>query len=217
MFVFDFGKYAYLHHPDVICSLFKKKYTYLNRLVVVCFDFKKVCWLTSPRRCLFFILKSMLTGYLERSSSHGPMLAYLMLHLQVGIRTQTRTEIAILSSDLTMFSEHLAMCVLIGGKFSFWISKCCLFFLILSLQILKQRQQDCQRSPVFGAFEICPSFCAMHFYFKQIFSFWKIGSIPNPPVPSNSKSNQQWGSSTIISAISKGFCLDASGKSPSAS
>ena len=39
----------------------------------------------------------MLTGYLERSSSHGPMLAYLMLHLQVGIRTQTRTEIAILS------------------------------------------------------------------------------------------------------------------------
>ena len=60
----------------------------------------------------------MLTGYLERDhlmglcwhtfkkyadrlfrkrSSHGPMLAYLMLHLQVGIRTQTRTEIAILS------------------------------------------------------------------------------------------------------------------------
>ena len=96
----------------------KKKYTYLNRLVVVCFDFKKVCWLTSPRRCLFLILKSMLTGYLERDhlmglcwhtfkkyadrlfrkrSSHGPMLAYLMLHLQVGIRTQTRTEIAILS------------------------------------------------------------------------------------------------------------------------
>ena len=27
----------------------------------------------------------------------GPMLAYLMLHLQVGIRTQTRTQIAILS------------------------------------------------------------------------------------------------------------------------
>ena len=40
----------------------------------------------------------MLTGYLERSSSHGPMLAYLMLHLQVGIRTQTRTEIATLST-----------------------------------------------------------------------------------------------------------------------
>ena len=40
----------------------------------------------------------MLTGYLERSSSHGPMLAYLMLHLQVGIRTQTRTEIATLSN-----------------------------------------------------------------------------------------------------------------------
>ena len=99
----------------------KKKYTYLNRLVVVCFDFKKVCWLTSPRRCLFLILKSMLTGYLERDhlmglcwhtfknyadrlfrkrSSHGPMLAYLMLHLQVGIRTQTRTEIAILSAIL---------------------------------------------------------------------------------------------------------------------
>ena len=59
----------------------------------------------------------MLTGYLERDhlmglcwhtfknyadrlfrkrSSHGPMLAYLMLHLQVGIRTQTRTEIATL-------------------------------------------------------------------------------------------------------------------------
>ena len=71
MFVFDFGKYAYLHHPDVICSLFKKKYTYLNRLVVVCFDFKKVCWLTSPRRCLFLILKSMLTGYLERDHLMG--------------------------------------------------------------------------------------------------------------------------------------------------
>ena len=62
----------------------------------------------------------MLTGYLERDhlmglcwhtfkkyadrlfrkrSSHGPMLAYLMLHLQVGIRTQTRTEIAILSEN----------------------------------------------------------------------------------------------------------------------
>ena len=103
------------------------------------------------------------------------------------------------------------------GRFSFWMSKCCLFFLILSLQILKQGQQDCQRSPVFCAFEICPSFCAMHFYFKQIFSFWKIGSIQNPPVPSNSKSNQQCGYFTIISAISKGFCLDASGKSPSAS
>ena len=49
------------------------------------------------------------------------------------------------------------------------MSKCCLFFLILSLQILKQGQQDCQRSPVFCAFEICPSFCAMHFYFQQIF------------------------------------------------
>ena len=68
---------------------------------------------------MFFILKSMLTGYLERDhlmglcwhtfkkyadrlfrkrSSHGPMLAYLMLHLQVGIRTQTRTEIATLSN-----------------------------------------------------------------------------------------------------------------------
>ena len=67
---------------------------------------------------MFLILKSMLTGYLERDhlmglcwhtfkkyadrlfrkrSSHGPMLAYLMLHLQVGIRTQTRTEIATLS------------------------------------------------------------------------------------------------------------------------
>ena len=68
---------------------------------------------------MFLILKSMLTGYLERDhlmglcwhtfknyadrlfrkrSSHGPMLAYLMLHLQVGIRTQTRTQIAILSN-----------------------------------------------------------------------------------------------------------------------
>ena len=66
----------------------------------------------------------MLTGYLERDhlmglcwhtfknyadrlfrkrSSHGPMLAYLMLHLQVGIRTQTRTEIATLSSKRANF------------------------------------------------------------------------------------------------------------------
>ena len=72
----------------------------------------------------FFIFKSMLTGYLERDhlmglcwhtfkkyadrlfrkrSSHGPMLAYLMLHLQVGIRTQTRTEIAILSKKRQFF------------------------------------------------------------------------------------------------------------------
>ena len=74
---------------------------------------------------MFLILKSMLTGYLERDhlmglcwhtfkkyadrlyrkrSSHGPMLAYLMLHLQVGIRTQTRTEIATLSKHLSIFS-----------------------------------------------------------------------------------------------------------------
>ena len=71
----------------------------------------------------FFFFLSMLTGYLERDhlmglcwhtfkkyadrlfrkrSSHGPMLAYLMLHLQVGIRTQTWTEIAILS----LFSDY---------------------------------------------------------------------------------------------------------------
>ena len=67
----------------------------------------------------------MLTGYLERDhlmglcwhtfkkyadrlfrkrSSHGPMLAYLMLHLQVGIRTQTRTEIATLSAYSKLYS-----------------------------------------------------------------------------------------------------------------
>ena len=50
----------------------------------------------------------MLTGYLERSSSHGPMLAYLMLHLQVGIRTQTRTEIATLSGHY--LDMRLQMC-----------------------------------------------------------------------------------------------------------
>ena len=49
----------------------------------------------------------MPTGYLERSSSHGPMLAYLMLHLQVGIRTQTRTEIAILSHLTNTEQFHL--------------------------------------------------------------------------------------------------------------
>ena len=150
MFVFDFGKYAYLHHPDVICSLFKKKYTYLNRLVVVCFDFKKVCWLTSPRRCLFLILKSMLTGYLERDhlmglcwhtfkkyadrlfrkrSSHGPMLAYLMLHLQVGIRTQTWTEIAILSRNQDIFMSSVRMLSLAFVSRSYM---CPLFFLVAS-------------------------------------------------------------------------------------
>ena len=35
----------------------------------------------------------------RKKSSHGSMLAYFMLHLQVGIRTQTRTEIAIQSKD----------------------------------------------------------------------------------------------------------------------
>ena len=70
------------------------------------------------------------------------------------------------------------------------------------------------RSLVFCAFEICPSFCAMHFISNRFFHFGKIGSIQNPPVPSNSKSNQQCGNFTIISAIPKGFCLDASGKSP---
>ena len=70
----------------------------------------------------------MLTGYLERDhlmglcwhtfknyadrlfrkrSSHGPMLAYLMLHLQVGIRTQTRTQIAILSLGVRLGSNVL--------------------------------------------------------------------------------------------------------------
>ena len=55
------------------------------------------------------------------------------------------------------------------------------------------------------------------FISNRFFPFRKIGSIQNPPVPSNSRSNQQWGNSTINSAISKRFCLDLSEKSPSAS
>ena len=85
---------------------------------------------------MFLILKSMLTGYLERDhlmglcwhtfknyadrlfrkrSSHGPMLAYLMLHLQVGIRTQTRTEIATLSQLQDTFVIVFLVC-----KLTFW-------------------------------------------------------------------------------------------------
>ena len=83
---------------------------------------------------MFLILKSMLTGYLERDhlmglcwhtfknyadrlfrkrSSHGPMLAYLMLHLQVGIRTQTRTEIATLSRTTRWNSLKFAKSIVI--------------------------------------------------------------------------------------------------------
>ena len=119
MFLILESMLTYIIQTLSVRYLKRKDVWLINRLVVVCFDFKKVCWLTSPRRCLFLILKSMLTGYLERDhlmglcwhtfkkyadrlfrkrSSHGPMLAYLMLHLQVGIRTQTRTGIAILSN-----------------------------------------------------------------------------------------------------------------------
>ena len=48
-----------------------------------------LCWHT---------FKNYADRLFRKRSSHGPMLAYLMLHLQVGIRTQTRTEIAILSA-----------------------------------------------------------------------------------------------------------------------
>ena len=54
--------------------------------------------LTYITKALFvFDFKKYADRLFRKRSSHGPMLAYLMLHLQVGIRTQTRTEIAILS------------------------------------------------------------------------------------------------------------------------
>ena len=49
-------------HQLLLVSFFWKKVTDLHHLVVVCFRFWKVCWLlTTPSRCLFLILKSMLT------------------------------------------------------------------------------------------------------------------------------------------------------------
>ena len=52
--------------------------------------------LTYITKALFvFDFKKYADRLFRKRSSHGPMLAYLMLHLQVGIRTQTRTEIAI--------------------------------------------------------------------------------------------------------------------------
>ena len=55
--------------------------------------------LTYIAKALFvFDFKKYADRLFRKRSSHGPMLAYLMLHLQVGIRTQTRTEIAILSN-----------------------------------------------------------------------------------------------------------------------
>ena len=54
--------------------------------------------LTYITKALFvFYFKKYADRLFRKRSSHGPMLAYLMLHLQEGIRTQTRTEIAILS------------------------------------------------------------------------------------------------------------------------
>ena len=54
--------------------------------------------LTYITKALFvFDFKKYADRLFRKRSSHGPMLAYLMLHLQVGIRTQTRTEIATLS------------------------------------------------------------------------------------------------------------------------
>ena len=45
----------------------------------------------------------------RKKSSHGSMLAYFMLHLQVGIRTQTRTEIAILSTITGQTAPDLSL------------------------------------------------------------------------------------------------------------
>ena len=51
--------------------------------------------LTYITKALFvFDFKKYADRLFRKRSSHGPMLAYLMLHLQVGIRTQTRTQIA---------------------------------------------------------------------------------------------------------------------------
>ena len=141
MFLILESMLTYIIQTLSVRYLKRKDVWLINRLVVVCFDFKKVCWLTSPRRCLFLILKSMLTGYLERDhlmglcwhtfkkyadrlyrkrSSHGPMLAYLMLHLQVGIRTQTRTEIAILSNISEKCNSWQTQC-LRGNVFSWTV------------------------------------------------------------------------------------------------
>ena len=68
--------------------------------------------LTYITKALFvFDFKKYADRLFRKRSSHGPMLAYLMLHLQVGIRTQTRTEIATLSDRTFIF--------LISGRKSF--------------------------------------------------------------------------------------------------
>ena len=66
--------------------------------------------LTYITKALFvFDFKKYADRLFRKRSSHGPMLAYLMLHLQVGIRTQTRTQIAILSCFL--WSQHCNLIV----------------------------------------------------------------------------------------------------------
>ena len=70
--------------------------TYITQTLSVFFYFEKYADLHHPDMiCFVFFI-------LFKRSSHGPMVAYLMLHLQVGIRTQTRTQIAILSLRKTL-------------------------------------------------------------------------------------------------------------------
>ena len=55
LYVFDFEEYADLHHPGVVCFSFLFWKVCLHHPDSVCFWFQKVCWLTSPIHCLFFL------------------------------------------------------------------------------------------------------------------------------------------------------------------
>ena len=91
---FFLEKYAVLHHLVLVgFSLLKsllntynthsvlnlKKYADLYHPGVVCFWFWKICRLTAPSCCMFFILKSMLT-YITKSLSVLDFEKYADLH-----------------------------------------------------------------------------------------------------------------------------------------
>ena len=48
---------------------------------------------------------------LHKVLSHASMLAYLVMHMQVGMRTQTRTEIAIQSVFVYLCILYLYFCI----------------------------------------------------------------------------------------------------------
>ena len=133
LFHFFLEKYAVLHHLVLVGFLLLKsllntynthsvlnlkRYADLHHPGVVCFWFWKICRLTAPSCCMFFILKSMLT-YITKSLSvldfekyadlHHPVVVYFWFWKVCWLTSPRRCLFLILKSMLTYITQTLSV------------------------------------------------------------------------------------------------------------